>query len=236
MGIVKSENWGDLSKEVNRVTNLDSIRQTKQLIGTFLHTMEDFGFDTLSIQAILLMLFKRYSAYLRETFDKNFYKTMQEDDYMPMVISDPAMYKRIAEVTWYTPDPSETNKKFPKTLPFSQIFPLCCAEIKTFMNYHYSFLDNLQHDLSQIEDILRTALDDLLLQTICKTFENRLKSTTREQIVQILINLEYFQQASEQVEKILASERMTGRTGKVTLEATEAFARARKKAEERISN
>lgn len=234
--------WDSLCQKLNNtinlkitsIKNIDSLRNLKTLLGTFLHTMQNYRFKTTIIQQTILILFKRYSAFLRKEFDSNFFLTLQKDDYMPMVINTKDLYKKICTVSWYEGEVPMSEMVFPVTVPFSSIYPLCCAEIRTFINYHQSFLDELQQDPAQIEDILKEAVDDLLVKTVCTTFEDRLMSTTREQIVQILINLEYFQIASEHLEKKLADERISGRKGKVNLEATSAFAKARKKAEERI--
>ncbi|KAA8905523.1 hypothetical protein TRICI_005270 [Trichomonascus ciferrii] len=223
-----------LSTEIENVSGVETIRKIKSLLGNFLHAMQNAGYNTKSIQPVLLTLFNQYSRFLRQTFDEHFQSTLQKDPYMPMQINKPELYSKIVQVAWYQPDEHELKSQFPRYLPFSDIYPLCCAEIQTFLNHHESFLDDLPYDLNKIEDTLRNNLDDLLMTTVCKALEDKLRSTTREQVVQILVNLEYFETASENLTRRLSEDRFSGRRGKVVLEATQAFKRARKKAEERV--
>lgn len=224
-----------LSTEItNNVSSVETIRKIKALMGNFLHAMQSAGYSTSSIQPVLLTLFNRYSRFLRETFDDHFYTTLQKDPYMPMQVNKPELYQKIIQVAWYEPDETELKSGFPRYLPFSDIYPLCCAEIQTFLNHHESFLDDLPYDLNRIEDTLRKNLDDLLIGTVCNALDGKLRSTTREQVVQILVNLEYFETASEYLTRKLSEDRFSGRRGKITLDATTAFKRARKKAEERV--
>uniref|UniRef100_A0A060T420 Exocyst complex component SEC15 n=1 Tax=Blastobotrys adeninivorans TaxID=409370 RepID=A0A060T420_BLAAD len=223
-----------VESQLKHVSSIETVRKIKALTGTFIHAMQNSGYDTSSIEGMLLSLFKRYSTFLRKEFDKNFNQTVMEDDYMPMTVNRPELYKQIVDLAWYHPSKEELEAEFPRSLPFSQIYPLTCAEIMTFLNYHHSFLDDLPYDLGRIEEALVSAVDDMLIKTVCQSLENRLKSTTREQIVQILINLEYFEIAAEEVAKLLSRERISGKRGDVKLEATSAFNRARKRAEQRI--
>lgn len=234
--------WDSLCQKLNNTINsklvtikdIEVLRHIKGLLGTLLHTMQNYRFNTSIIQQTILILFKRYSAFLKQEFDNNFFQTLQKDDYMPMSIKTRELYEKVCSVAWYEGDVPASKMSFPTTVPFSSVYPLCCVELRTFVNYHQSFLDELQQDPAQIEDILHDAVDQLLVNTVCRTLEERLKSTAREQIVQILINLEYFQTAARELEKKLAAERISGRKGKMSLDATGAFGTARKKAEERI--
>ncbi|ANB12875.1 Sec15p [Sugiyamaella lignohabitans] len=223
-----------LTSHITKIRDPELLRGYKRLLGTLLNAMQTFGFDTSKVEEIILKLFKWYSKMLADDFEKLFLQNLQRDDYMPMVVESPEIYDEICRVAWYKPDPNDRKRPFPKPVPFSEIYPFCCTEVRTFVNHHQSFLDELQHDPVQIEDVLQSSLDGLLSNVVCKTFEERLQSTTREQIVQILINLEYFESASVELEKKLAGERISDRRGKISLEATAAFAKARKKAEGRI--
>jgi hypothetical protein len=79
------------------------------------------------------------------------------------------------------------------------------------------------------------ALDVLLTEKVCKSLADKLSSQYLGQIVQILINLEHFERACQELEQLLIRARSsTSAGGPVTLNATEEFRSNRKTAEKRI--
>lgn len=84
-------------------------------------------------------------------------------------------------------------------------------------------------------DKLSQSLDELLTQKVCQSLVERLSSQYLGQIVQILINLEHFEIACQELEQLLIRARSsTSAGGPVTLSATEQFRNNKKTAEKRI--
>jgi exocyst complex component 6 len=77
-------------------------------------------------------------------------------------------------------------------------------------------------------------LDDLLVANVNQPLFLRLDSKNLAQIVQILINLEYLENACEALEELLLQSRSTHRAGNVKLNATLEFGNTRKTAEKRV--
>jgi hypothetical protein len=78
-------------------------------------------------------------------------------------------------------------------------------------------------------------LDDLLSNEVCETLVERLSSQYLGQIVQILINLEHFEMACQELEVLLVAARSQNSTaGPVSLNATAKFRNNKKAAEKRI--
>lgn len=223
-----------LSTALDGITALDSLRNLRTIFILFIQTMQNFEFNVSELQRLLVKLLQRYSKQLQQKFITDFLQTVEEDDYMPMVIKNKDLYLKIANISWYAVDENEMKKPFPRMLPFSQVYPLCCAEVRNFLQALETFMDDLEHDEREIEDLIKNSIDKLLSDTVCSAFVDRLKSAAREQVVQILVNLEYFQNACGEVEKTLMDNKISGRKAAVTLQATEKFRAARKKAEERI--
>lgn len=221
-----------LTNSIQDISDLDILRSLRTMFILFILTMQNFDFDISSLQKLLISLLKQYNANLQKKFIKQFMQTVEEDDYMPMVIKNKDLYSKIANVSWYHEDDDELDKPFPRMLPFSQVYPLCCAEVRNFLQALVSFMDDLEHDEGEVDCFIKNSVDDILVNTVCQAFLDRLKSTAREQIVQILINMEYFENAAKEVEKSLqdsASHKII-----VSLNATESFQACRKKAEVRI--
>lgn len=140
---------------------------------------------------------------------------------------------------------------FPCVLPFSQMYPLCCIDIRNFLNQFYFFAnDDFSHP-NVIDDTLKDvsilwldvwffnwlyqALDELLSNKVCDTLVERLASQYLGQIVQILINLEHFELACRELESLLAAARSQNSAGgSIALRATEKFRANKKAAEKRI--
>ena len=79
------------------------------------------------------------------------------------------------------------------------------------------------------------ALDDLLSEKVCASLVERLNSQYLGQIVQILINLEHFEFACQELEQLLVTFRSGSSTSaQITLSATDKFRSNKKTAEKRI--
>lgn len=132
------------------------------------------------------------------------------------------------------------------------MYPLCCIDIRNFLNQFYFFSnDDFPHP-DVIDETLKNvsarfgirltasidkdqALDELLSDKVCETLVERLSSQYLGQIVQILINLEHFELACRELEVLLAAARSQNSTaGPITLNATEKFRSNKKAAEKRI--
>ncbi|KAI4254392.1 MAG: hypothetical protein LQ352_003124 [Teloschistes flavicans] len=157
------------------------------------------------------------------------------DDYMPMPIHKPDEYDKVVNVSWYTPEKPREELRFPCVLPFSQMYPLCCIDIRNFLNQFYFFSDDHFQHPKIIDETLRSSLDELLCQKVCQSLVDRLSTQYLGQIVQILINLEHFEIACEELEQLLLAARSSASAGgPIVLKATEQFRGSKKTAEKRI--
>ncbi|KAM0118612.1 Rab GTPase-binding exocyst subunit S15 [Aspergillus fumigatus] len=184
---------------------------------------------------LLLTLFKRYAELLKKRFSDDFQEIVSTDDYMPMPIQSLDEYDKVLNVSWYNPEKPREEQVFPCVLPFSQMYPLCCIDIRNFLNQFYFFANEDFSHPHMIDDTLKDALDELLSNQVCDTLVERLSSQYLGQIVQILINLEHFESACRELEELLAAARSQGAAGgPISLRATEKFRSNKKAAEKRI--
>jgi exocyst complex component 6 len=70
-----------------------------------------------------------------------------------MTVASPQDLKKIQEETLYGVD-GDFNS-FPQNLQFSQLYPLCCANIKNFVREYYMFSDEYIHAQHDVDEILR---------------------------------------------------------------------------------
>ncbi|KAL3431665.1 exocyst complex subunit Sec15-like-domain-containing protein [Aspergillus tetrazonus] len=225
---------GLISTALQEVDNAESLLKTKNLIALFMQTMNTWDFAMGTFEDLLLTLFKKYAELLKKRFSDDFQEIVSTDDYMPMPIQTPEEFDKVLNVSWYTPsEPQE--QAFPCVLPFSQMYPLCCIDIRNFLNQFYFFANDDFTNPDIIDATLKDALDELLSSKVCDTLVERLNSQYLGQIVQILINLEHFEHACHELELLLAAARSQNFSSEpVALKATGKFRDNKKAAEKRI--
>lgn len=154
---------------------------------------------------------------------------------MPMQINNADEYNKVISVSWYTPPADQQNITYPSALPFSQMYPLVCIDIRNFLNQIYLFSDDHFRNTAVIDKTLKESLDGLLVDKVARTLVERLSSQYPGQIVQILTNLDHFEQACADLEGLLVEARSSSSAaGPITLKATAEFKEAKKRAEKRI--
>jgi hypothetical protein len=196
---------------------------------------QKIGYSVAAMSDLLLTLFSKYSELLKQRFSDDFMEIVTTDDYMPMPIASTEEYDKVVSVSWYTPDKPVSELTFPCVLPFSQMYPLCCIDIRNFLNQIYLFSDDYFQKSTVIDETLRTALDDLLCTKVCQSLIDRLSSQYPGQIVQILTNLEHFETACIELQDLLFQARSSPSSSTpITLHATEAFKAAKRRASDRI--
>ncbi|KAL4944744.1 hypothetical protein BDV06DRAFT_77181 [Aspergillus oleicola] len=225
---------GLISKALYEVDNAESLLKIKNLIALFMQTMNTWDFAVGAFDNLLLVLFRKYAELLKRRFSDDFQEIVSTDDYMPMPIQTPEEFDKVLNVSWYTPsEPQE--QAFPCVLPFSQMYPLCCIDIRNFLNQFYFFANDDFSNPGIIDETLKDALDELLSTKVCDTLVERLHSQYLGQIVQILINLEHFEHACHELELLLAAARsQSSSSDPVALGATGKFRDNKKAAEKRI--
>ncbi|GAO13234.1 hypothetical protein UVI_02025820 [Ustilaginoidea virens] len=137
------------------------------------------------------------------------------DDYMPMAINSREEYEKVINVSWFIQAQS-------------------IDEVANFLNQFYFFSDDHFQHTEVIDETLRKSLDELLTEKVCRSLVERLSSQYLGQIVQILINLEHFEIACQELEQLLIRARSSSAGGPLKLNATEEFRNSKKIAEKRI--
>ncbi|PBP17061.1 exocyst complex component [Diplocarpon rosae] len=224
-----------VSKALERVDNAEVLLKIKGVVALFIQTMDTWGYSVMNLDNFLLTLFDKYAELLKKRFSDDFQEIVASDDYMPMPVSNIDEYDKVVNVCWFIPDKPREELIFPCVLPFSQMYPLCCIDIRNFLNQFYFFSDDHFQNPNVIDETLKKSLDELLLEKVCHSLVERLHSQYLGQIVQILINLEHFETACRELEQLLAAARSsTSAGGPIVLNATEEFRGNKKTAEKRI--
>ncbi|CEP09699.1 hypothetical protein [Parasitella parasitica] len=201
----------------------------------FIQTLEGFDYSVKPLQETLLTLFQRYSELLINQYSQVFEKIVQEDECMPMTVENDDELKEVMQYTRFRPDREFIKRYgFPLRLPFSKVFPTCCRDVSFFVHQFYQFAEGFSQTHGEMDDILKKAVDSLLIQKVNAILLKKLQSTNLSQIVQIIINIEYFESTCPDFEMLLMETRSFHRSGRIHLKATSTFKDTRRKAEKRI--
>lgn len=220
------------------VSNDEKLLKIKGVIALFIQTMDSWSYSVSSLDSLQLTLFDKYSGLLKRRFSDDFQEIVGTDDYMPMPINNVDEYTKVISVSWYTPPEGQEDPEqlqYPCVLPFSQMYPLVCIDIRNFLNQIYLFSDDHFRHTTVIDKTLKDSLDELLVEKVSRSLVERLSSNFPGQIVQILTNLDHFEQACSDLEMLLVEARSSSSAaGPITLNATAEFKEAKRKAEKRI--
>ncbi|KAL0074521.1 exocyst complex subunit Sec15-like-domain-containing protein [Phycomyces blakesleeanus] len=201
----------------------------------FIQTLEGFDYFVKPLQETLLALFQRYSELLINQYSEVFEKIVQEDECMPMTVEKEDELKEVMQYTRFRPDKEFLKLHgFPLRLPFSKVFPTCCRDVSAFVHQFYQFAEGFSQTHGEMDDILKKAVDSLLIKKVNAILLKKLESTNLSQIVQIIINIEFFESTCPDFEMLLMETRSFHRSGRIHLKATSTFKETRRKAEKRI--
>ena len=83
---------------------------------------------------------------------------------------------------------------------------MCCINIRNFVDQFYQFTDGVaSQGQFDIDEVLRKSLDGLLSDHVASGVASRLKGMSNlSQIAQVVVNLEHFIVACEDLEGVLA--------------------------------
>ena len=145
-----------ISKALHDVNNAEILLKVKGVLALFIQTMESWSYQVRALDSFLLTLFEKYAELLKRRFGEDFQEIVSTDDYMPMPITNLDEYEKVVNVSWYTPDKPSEELRFPCVFPFSQMYPLCCIDIRNFLNQFYFFSDDHFQQPKVIDDTLKT--------------------------------------------------------------------------------
>ncbi|KAI8060076.1 exocyst complex subunit Sec15-like-domain-containing protein [Gongronella butleri] len=209
--------------------------RVKYCLLIFIQTLEGFDYSVKPLQETLLALFQRYSELLIHEYSQVFEKIVEEDECMPMTVETETELQEVMQYTRFRPDLEFLQRYgYPLRLPFSKVFPTCCRDVSAFVHQFYQFAEGFSQTHGEMDDILKRAVDSLLINKVNAILVKKLQSTNLSQIVQIIINIEYFESTCPDFEMLLMETRSFHRSGRINLKATSIFKETRRRAEKRI--
>ncbi|WWC70274.1 uncharacterized protein I206_104224 [Kwoniella pini CBS 10737] len=241
------ELWDEMCKRIVEVVGTglkgcsepEVFLESKTNVLLFVQTLEGYGYNITELNGLLITLFERYSELLLRKFSTDFDHIVSEDDNQPMMVNDQEEFDQVAGVCWLAPGEMESlaMQGFPQAMPFSQTYPMCCINIRNFVDQFYQFTDGVAQQHLDIDEVLRKSLDGLLSDHVSKQIAKRLQNMSNlSQIAQVVINLEHFSTACDELEGVLMNLRASQRGGPVHLSSTQSFVQTLETAQNRIDS
>ncbi|KAI8801221.1 exocyst complex subunit Sec15-like-domain-containing protein, partial [Cladochytrium replicatum] len=232
--------WESATVKINQVIT-DSLHDCeepelflaiKMMVVNFIGILEEYGYVITTLSELLLSLFDRYVQLMKMKCGDKLVELVQLDEYTPLVVHSSVEYDKVLDSFKIT-DEKRFSLRYPRTLPFSQGLTKYCDLIKNFMSQFYMFADGFTQQHNEMDDLLKKSLENLLMQ-LHDELMNKIKENNLSQAVQIIVNLEYLEQAVAQIEEILEERRGWQKTNKMTLNARTLFRESRQVSEKRI--
>ncbi|KAF8897720.1 exocyst complex component, sec15 subunit [Infundibulicybe gibba] len=215
-----------IDRALRNETDPDVYLRVKECLINFIVTLETSSYSTTALHSFILTLFEKYAKLLESQFGRRFENVVRQDDHLPMSMEMPSEVEAMLEVVWVSgTEKGEIRRSpLPLDLPWSQTFYLCCQDLRGFIQRFYAFVDGVSQHHRNIDGLLTTSLDNLLIKHISETIGQRLAGTsTLSQIAQIVTNLEHFQVACLELGRSLTNLRSAKRGGTIKLTASDSF-------------
>ncbi|KAH3900824.1 related to Exocyst complex component SEC15 [Saccharomycodes ludwigii] len=191
----------------------ESVIKFKDFLGLVLSICDYLKLNIKQLYETYIFLYKIFCKLQITMFDQEFTSLLNDDDFMPLTVKDKPLYSKILKICWLKEGDEETlatnininNDDFLVTLPFSPLYPMTCTLLRKINAKLENFIQNFyQYETNRIINIFISAIDNIFNKHINLKFQQKLNSTSREELAQILINLDYFLVATENFSKNLS--------------------------------
>jgi hypothetical protein len=220
-----------ISQSLQDCQNPDHYLKIKELMITFIQTMEEYDYAVNRVVELLMAFFERYSDLMKSRANQHCHDAILQDEGNPVTAHSMTDYNHVIAAYAYK-DPNEpkqsaapTNSvkkqqpttlvriRFPKLFPFSASFVECAHEIKRFINGFYLFAEGFHQKFNEMDDILKKAVELLLSLDICTSIEEKLALPNLQlsEIVRVIINIEHLECVIPEFEDLIIERRSSHR-------------------------
>lgn len=223
-----------------KLTTEQLLTEFKDFLGVLIAILENLKLNVELLYKVQVETFSQYCELLVFLFQKEFTNLLQDDDFMPLAITDKALYEKILKICWLADQGSDTsnttNDNFSATFPFSPLYPMTCTLVKKTYSSLHSFISIFyKHDISHLNLIVIKAIDNIFDRVVNDNIKSKLDTTSREEIAQILVNLDYFVIAAKEFSLILTRENLTNNPDvEIRLSSIKKLIETRKEAETKL--
>ncbi|XP_052125040.1 exocyst complex component 6 isoform X1 [Frankliniella occidentalis] len=221
------ELWGmALSKIVNALrthsaycTDATLMLKIKNLIMLFLTTLQNYGYPVNQLLELLTEIRDHYNEVLMQRWVQVFREILDEECFLPIEVETQEEYDNVLSSFPFHDESLETAP-CPKIFPFSSMVPKVYQQVKEFIYACLKFSEDLNLSQGEVDDMIRKSTNLLLTRTFsgCLTSIFRKPSLALLQVVQIIIDTGYLENATVFLEEFVSNISGSNRTdGHLTL-------------------
>ncbi|QLG74604.1 hypothetical protein HG535_0G04870 [Zygotorulaspora mrakii] len=216
----------------------------KDFMGIYISILENFKVNIEPLYNILISVFGSYCQLNILELQKEFEILLNDDDFMPLTINDRTLYEKVLKICWIKEDEitkiqesaMKQNGEFIVTLPFSPLYPMTYTLLKKTYSKLVHFIGSYyRHELHTLSNTLVKTMDTIFSKVINEKIRGKLDTTSREEIAQILVNLDYFVIAAKEFSALMSKENiMQNPAMEIKLSSIRSYAESRKYAETKL--
>lgn len=218
--------------------------EAKDFLSVYTSILENYKLNIDPIFKILMSIFSKYCQLNVSAFRDEFEILLNDDDFMPLTFNDRALYEKVLKICWIKDDElvkvqgaqTEQNGEFIVTLPFSPLYPMTCTLLKKTYSKLVNFIAlHYRHELHKLSNTLVKTMETIFSKVVNEKIRAKLDTTSREEIAQILINLDYFVIAAKEFSSLMSKGNiMQNPAVEIKLSSIRDYAESRKYAETKL--
>ncbi|KAG8310456.1 Exocyst complex component 6 [Homalodisca vitripennis] len=208
------EVWGmALSKIMNALrthsaycTDANLMLKIKNLIMLFSNTLRNYGYSVNQLSELLAEIRVHYNEVLMKRWVQVFREILDEENFLPIQVPDQAQYDQIVAAFPFQ-DLALEKSSFPKRFPFSPLVPKVYQQVKEFIYACLKFSEDLNLSQGEVDDMIRKSTNLLLTTSFSGCLSSIFKkpSLALMQIIQILIDTGYLEDATTYLEEFVSN-------------------------------
>ncbi|KAG6821554.1 hypothetical protein H0H93_000063 [Arthromyces matolae] len=241
-----------ISSALQTETDPDEYFRVKECILGFIMILEASPYSTDPLRTFILLLFEKYAKLLEAQFSRRFESIVYQDDHLPMQIEAKSETDTVLEVVFVSEAEKAQLKQYAfespltdqilrslfrglkRSISAAKMYTLnfvahikkcsCLVQLQGFIEKFFAYIDGVSQSFDNIDGILTSSIDTLLIHHISEAVGKRLASlSTLSQIAQTVTNLEFFQAACPVLEQLLTNLLSAERGGTIHLKARDSF-------------
>ncbi|GME90295.1 hypothetical protein B5S28_g4515 [[Candida] boidinii] len=187
----------------NHATTPEKIDELNDILGMFLQILQSYEYNIESLYDLLILLFEKFINLKVEEFAITYEDFSAIDDPQATLVNDEKTYNIYLDACFYNYRANE-NDPFPKTFPYSGIYPATCLTLKKYILSLYTFLRKYYSlKCPTLLNMISCSIDKVLNDIILKDLKEKINSTYKEEVSQNLINLQFFSNSVIEIENFV---------------------------------
>lgn len=184
-------------------SNSEFYNQINDCLAILVICFKENNIDYLDLLKLQYYNFTKFTEKEFISFDVSFKNLLNDDDFMPLNLDEKKLFNKILKLCWFKKEDllefnesklNVSDEDFLVCLPFSPLYPMTCSLLRKIETNMVKFIDIYNFETISIacKRQLIHGIDKIFSDSVIKNFEQKLNSTSREELSQIYINLEYF--------------------------------------------